>query len=82
MLKEWIEEKEEGVRVVIGGDFNARTGREGGRIEGEEGGCEERRDRKSRYTKVNGEGRKLHSFLGERDWAILNGDIKEDEEGE
>lgn len=28
MLKEWIQEKEERVRVVIGGDFNARTGRE------------------------------------------------------
>lgn len=46
MLKEWIQEKEE--RVVIGGDFNARTGREGGRVEGVEGECEERRDRKTR----------------------------------
>lgn len=43
MLREWIEEKEEGVRVIIGGDFNARTEREGGRVEEIEGGCEERR---------------------------------------
>lgn len=50
MLKEWIQEKEERVRVVIGGDFNARTGREGGRV-GVEGGCEERRDRKTRDTR-------------------------------
>lgn len=49
MLKEWIQEKEE--RVVIGGDFNARTGREGGRVEGVEGECEERRDRKTRDTR-------------------------------
>lgn len=78
MLREWIEEKEERVRVVIGGDFNARTGRQSGRVDEIEGGCEERRDRKSRDTKVNGEGRKLHSFLEERGWAILKGG----EEGE
>ena len=29
-LKEWTEEREEGVRMVIEGDFNARTGTEGG----------------------------------------------------
>ena len=29
-LKEWMEGREAGVRVVIGGDFNARTGGEGG----------------------------------------------------
>ncbi|KMQ82956.1 hypothetical protein RF55_21355 [Lasius niger] len=35
-LKDWIEEKDVGVRTIIGGDFNARTGEEGGWIEGEE----------------------------------------------
>lgn len=62
MLREWIEEKEERVRVVIGGDFNARTGRQGGRVDEIEGGCEKRRDRKFRDTKVNGEGRNLLVF--------------------
>lgn len=37
MLKEWIQEKEERVRVVIGGNFNSRTGRKGGRVGVEEG---------------------------------------------
>lgn len=35
-LKDWIDERVEGTRVLIGGDFNAKTGREGGRVE--EGG--------------------------------------------
>ena len=36
-LKEWMEGREEGVRVVIGGDFNVRTGGEGGDLVGRGG---------------------------------------------
>ena len=37
-LKEWMGGREEGVRVVIGGDFNARTGGEGGEMWWDRGG--------------------------------------------
>ena len=55
-MGEWIEEREDGARVVIGGDFNARTGREGGRIweEGEEDGMEGGVDRGERGWSESG----------------------------
>jgi len=31
IMKKWMEEKKEGDKVINGGDFNARTGREGGK---------------------------------------------------
>lgn len=38
-MEEWMEEKEVEYRIMIGGDFNAKTRREGGVIrEEEEGG--------------------------------------------
>ncbi|XP_024877156.1 golgin subfamily A member 6-like protein 22, partial [Temnothorax curvispinosus] len=80
-LKDKTEEGEKGVRTIIGGDFNARTGEEGGweeedeeRVEG--GG------RRSKDKKINGDGRKLLEFIEERGWMILNGGVKGDEEGE
>lgn len=38
--------------------------------------------RKSKEVKINGEGRKFCSFLGELGWSIMNGDMEGDEEGE
>lgn len=68
-LEQWTERCEEGGMTMIGGDFNARTGREGGR-------------RNSKDWKMNGEGKRLVEFLEEKGWSILNGDTKGDEEGE
>ncbi|XP_029164823.1 uncharacterized protein LOC114936023 [Nylanderia fulva] len=80
-MNEWMEEEGDRVRTIIGGDFNARTGNLGGRVEiGEEEG-EEGKGRKSRDTKVNGEGRRLVKKLEEKGWAIMNGGIAGDEEG-
>lgn len=53
----------------MGGDFNARTGREGGGVvivEEEEGKGGEREKRQSKDRKINGEGRKLVVFRGKR----------------
>ncbi|CAK9799089.1 Transposon TX1 uncharacterized 149 kDa protein [Anthophora plagiata] len=80
MLREWMEEKERGVRIIIGGDFNARTGSQGGRIQKEGEGEEE--TRRSKDKKVNGEGKRLCEFLGDMGWEIMNGDTEGDEEGE
>lgn len=33
ILEEWMSEDERGIKTIVGGDFNARTEREGGRIE-------------------------------------------------
>ncbi|XP_024887566.1 trichohyalin-like [Temnothorax curvispinosus] len=79
-LKERTEKGEKGVRTIIGGDFNARTGEEGGWEEEIE--RREERGRKSKDKKINKEGRKLLEFIEERGCMILNGGTKGDEEGE
>jgi len=58
------------IRTIVGGDFNSRTGKLGGRWEsgmerGEEGG------RRSRDKKVNREGRYLVEALEEAGWFIF-----------
>lgn len=47
------------------GDFNAKTGKEGGEIRGEEEEKEEgKSERRSKDVKINGEGRRLVEFVG------------------
>lgn len=79
-IKRWMENGEEGVRVLIGRDFNTRTGREEGSVgeDGEEWDKEEKRKLKDR--KFNGEGRKMYGFFKELGWLILNGNVEGDEE--
>ena len=79
-IREWGEGGGEGIGVIVGGDFNARIGDKGGRVGREEE--EEEKKGKSKDKKVNREGRKLLEATGEIEWAILNGNMKGDEEGE
>lgn len=73
-LKEWMENREKEVKVLIRGDFNARE-EKGEKEVGEE-------KRKLRGEKINRKGRKLCGFLGELGWSILNGNVEGDEKGE
>jgi len=79
-IMEWMEEGEEGIKTIIGGDFNARTGLEGG-WRGEESE-EEVKGRRSKDKKMNREGKMLVECLEKRGWSILNGSAIGDEEGE
>lgn len=66
---------------MIGGDFNARSGEEGGKIRGENG-KEKMGERRSKNKKMNTDGRVLVRRLEETGWFILNGDVEGDEEGD
>nr|XP_012235057.1 PREDICTED: trichohyalin-like [Linepithema humile] len=56
-LEGWMEKEEEEKGILMGGDFNARTGREGGGIEGSVERGEEDGWRMSRDKKVDKEGK-------------------------
>jgi len=82
-----MEDREKGLKRIIVGDFNARTGEEGGGIDFNTAGDKEEKEegkriRKSKDKTLNAEGRRLVSFLEEKGWEIYNGCIKGDEEGE
>lgn len=80
--KEWGENRVEGV-IIIGEDFDARTGKKGEgrrkkRIGSGKGGVE----RQSKDEKVNRGGRKLINLIEEMGRSIFNGCTKGDEKGE
>lgn len=66
-LERWADEREKGVLTMVGEDFNARTGIEGGRIgkvldrrKGEDEG------RRPKNRKINKERKMLVGFLEEK----------------
>jgi len=83
IMEKWMEEKREGEKVIIGGDFNVRTGREGG-AKKREGNYKsgKKKSRKSKDKKSNRKGRKIVEKIEEWGWSIWNGNTIEDEEGE
>lgn len=75
--KEIEEEKED--YLLLGGDFNARTGEEGGPIG--MGNRTERKEEEKRRSKdkvINGEGRVMLNKIRERGWMILNGSFEKE----
>lgn len=77
-LEQRIGNEGEEVRTLMGGDCNARTGGEEGRVAI---GIGERKEedgekRRSKNGKIDREGRRLMGFLEERDWMIFNGGIE------
>lgn len=80
-LDTWIKNREEGVRIIVGRDFNAKTGKEGAEIEWEEKSGERSQEgrRGSRDGDINFEGRMLLACFGERGWSLFNGCVNGDE---
>ncbi|XP_015120455.1 DNA ligase 1-like [Diachasma alloeum] len=75
-IREVMEKKNEEI-AIIGGDFNAIIGTKEGLIEEDE--LEDKESRKSKdKRKVDKDGK----MLDESGWSILNGNCKEDEEGQ
>ena len=75
MIEEQIEKVEEGP-VILGGDFDAKTGREKGRL------GEEEIQRRNRDKVINKEGEELLSKIREKGLHIINGDTEEDSQGD
>jgi len=77
-IEEMLGDLEEEI-LCIGGDFNARIGKEGKRIEGEE---DEEPWRNSKDEAVNNERKELLDLVEDGGWDIANGNMRGDENGE
>lgn len=80
ILGDWIDGREDEIKTLIGGNFNARTREEEG-WKDEEEYDREKKNRKSKDKKMNREEKKLIEFIQGKGWVILNGNTKGDEEG-
>lgn len=67
-LEKWADKREEGIKTTVGGDFNARTGRERGGVEEDSDW-----DREGGEGKLDKEGRILVKLVEKRGWEIFNG---------
>ena len=76
-ITEGIEERQEG-RLILGGDFNARVGEQGGPFK--EMMTEEKEERRSKDKNMNRKGRILIEGLRDRGWFIVNGCFGREEE--
>ncbi|OXU18542.1 hypothetical protein TSAR_007737 [Trichomalopsis sarcophagae] len=72
-------EKEKEGKIIVGGDFNARTAETGGRKPKTE---DKEESRKSKDKYINEEGKYMIEKLEETGMHIVNGDIEGDWEGE
>lgn len=72
-----IIEENKNKRIIIGGDFNARTAEKGGRIDDET--AEECRTSENKL--MNEDGRELIKGLEENGLYIINGNIQGEEKG-
>lgn len=78
-----VEDREIGVKtIIIGEDFNARTGNEGEEVQGLEEEDWEGNRRQSKDKVINREGRVLVEFVEERGWSVFNENMKRNEQGE
>ena len=73
--------RDQDVRMIVGGDFNIRIGGEGNLVEAD-GSIGEKEFRVSKDKVVSNGWNKLTDFCSKEGWSILNGNLHGDDEGE